>query len=102
MEQQIPNPFHHESSLEPGSAGGLAPATRLSGSGESAIADEAINSILGAPDHLIDHPRLGERVDRYVGREIRHLFVDDYELHHEVAFDLILIIRVWHMREDHP
>ena len=66
------------------------------------IADEAINSILEAPDRLIDHPRLGERVDRYVDREIRHLLVDDYELHYEVAFDLILIIRVWHMREDRP
>ncbi|MFZ4604864.1 MAG: type II toxin-antitoxin system RelE/ParE family toxin [Caulobacter sp.] len=71
----------------------LAPVSLL-------IADEAINAILAAPDLLVDHPRLGERVDRYVDREVRHLFVDDYELHYEVAHELILIIRAWHMRED--
>lgn len=71
----------------------LAPASLM-------IADEAIAGILEAPDRLITHPRLGERVDRYSDREVRHLFVEDYELHYEVASDLILIIRVWHMRED--
>jgi len=71
----------------------LAPVSPLA-------ADEAVSSILEAPDRLIAHPRLGERVDHFVDREVRRLFVDDYELHYEVAFDLILIIRVWHMRED--
>lgn len=65
----------------------LAPASLM-------IADEAIAAILEAPDRLITHPRLGERVHRYLDREVRHMFVDDYELHYEVAADLILIIRV--------
>lgn len=71
----------------------LAPASLF-------IADEAISAILEAPDHLIDYPRLGERIDRYEDREIRRLFVADYELHYEVTAELILVIRVWHMRED--
>ncbi|MDO8295157.1 MAG: type II toxin-antitoxin system RelE/ParE family toxin [Caulobacter sp.] len=71
----------------------LAPVSPLA-------ADGAISSILEAPDRLIDHPRLGERVDRYVDRDVRRLFVDDYELHYEVARETIFIIRVWHMRED--
>lgn len=75
--------------------GFLAPASPL-------VADDAIQAILEAPDRLINHPRLGAQVERYEDREVRHLFVDDYEMHYEVALELILIIRVWHMREDRP
>jgi hypothetical protein len=31
---------------------------------------------------------------------VRRLFVDDYELRYEILGDLIIVVRLWHTRED--
>lgn len=56
--------------------------------------------LIDAPDKLLDHPRLGERLDRYGGREIRHLHVGDYDMRYAFDGEVISIIRIWHDRED--
>jgi plasmid stabilization system protein ParE len=53
-----------------------------------------------APEKLIAHPRLGERVEGYVAKEVRKLPNGRYEMHYEIAADRILILRVWHGREE--
>lgn len=65
-----------------------------------AAAVGAVQSLLDAPLKLLDHPRLGERLHSHGDREIRHLRVGDYELRYEIDGELILIVRVWHSRED--
>lgn len=46
------------------------------------------------------HPRLGERVERYLPREVRRLIIGRYEMRYEIAGTLIRIVRLWHARED--
>ncbi len=53
-----------------------------------------------APAKLIDHPRLGERVDGYATKEVRKLSLGRYVMHYEIVGDKILILRLWHAREE--
>ena len=53
-----------------------------------------------APAKLIAHPRLGERVEGHVAKEVRKLSMGRYVMHYEIAGDKILILRLWHARED--
>jgi plasmid stabilization system protein ParE len=52
-----------------------------------------------APDRLLDHPRIGEKLDVFQPREVRRIFVGDYELRYEIAGQTIFILRLWHTRE---
>ncbi|HXA24566.1 MAG TPA: type II toxin-antitoxin system RelE/ParE family toxin [Acetobacteraceae bacterium] len=47
-----------------------------------------------------DHPRLGPRLDDFAEREVRRLFVGDYELRYEIRGEVIIIVRLWHPREN--
>jgi plasmid stabilization system protein ParE len=54
-----------------------------------------------APANLLRHnPRLGARAEAFAPREVRRLFVDDYELRYEIQSDVIIVVRLWHTRED--
>jgi plasmid stabilization system protein ParE len=63
-------------------------------------AAKAIQSLTSAPDRLIRHPRLGERIERYAPREIRRIIVGRYEIRYEVIGSVINILRIWHTHED--
>lgn len=56
--------------------------------------------ILRAPEPLLRTPRLGAKVDRPGEEDVRRLLVGDYELRYLVSGNDILVLRVWHMRED--
>lgn len=49
---------------------------------------------------LIEYPRLGERLDRFDPREVRRLLIGDYEVQYELVAEDILILRIWHTREE--
>ena len=53
-----------------------------------------------APTKLADRPRFGERVESYVVKEVRKLSVGRYVMHYEIVSEQILILRVWHSREE--
>jgi plasmid stabilization system protein ParE len=53
-----------------------------------------------APRKLSDHPRYGERVESYIVKEVRKLSVGRYIMHYQIIDDQILILRIWHSRED--
>jgi len=40
------------------------------------------------------------RLDDFAPREVRRLFVGDYELRYEIQGDAIIIVRLWHTKED--
>jgi plasmid stabilization system protein ParE len=63
-------------------------------------AAKLISSLTAAPERLIEHPRLGERVERYLPREVRRLIIGRYEMRYEVSGPVIRTLRVWHTRED--
>ena len=64
-------------------------------------AARAVQSLRAAPVRLLRHnPRLGMRLDDFAPREVRRLFADDYELRYEIQGDAIIIVRLWHTKED--
>jgi plasmid stabilization system protein ParE len=64
-------------------------------------AARVVQSLRAAPARLLRHyPRLGARVEGFAPREIRRLFVGDYEPATKIQEDMILVVRIWHARED--
>lgn len=63
-------------------------------------AARAVQSIVAAPIKLLEHPRLGERLEEFEPREVRRILVGKYELRYELRDSLIYMLRVWHTRED--
>lgn len=49
---------------------------------------------------LLEHPRLGERVPKVENMEVRRIFLRDYELRYEIRGDEIIVLRLWHSREE--
>jgi len=56
--------------------------------------------LVRAPDRLLRYPRIGERLEAYEPREVRRIIVGPYEMRYEIAADAILILRLWHSREN--
>jgi plasmid stabilization system protein ParE len=72
----------------------LAPVNRQA-------AARVVRTLRAAPARLLqDNPRLGPRLREFAPREVRRLFVDDYELRYEIQGDAIIVVRLWHTRED--
>jgi plasmid stabilization system protein ParE len=63
-------------------------------------ADRAVAALLSAPDQLLQFPRMGQRVETMSTHEIRRLIVAKYEMRYEVHRDTIVILRIFHSRED--
>lgn len=72
----------------------LAPVNRQA-------AARAVQELRAAPARLLPgHPRLGPRLEEFAPREVRRLFVGDYELRYEIVEDTVIVVRLWHARED--
>lgn len=63
-------------------------------------AKKIVRSLSRAPDILCQSPRRGERLDEYAPREVRRIISGDYELRYEIAGKSLIILRIWHTRED--
>lgn len=59
-----------------------------------------IQQLNRAPNRLLEYPRIGEKLDFYEPREVRRIIVGDYEMRYEIAAGSIVILRVWHCREN--
>ena len=57
-------------------------------------------ALAAAPTRLLDHPRLGERLEEFSPREVRRILVGQYELRYEIQASTIYVLRIWHARED--
>lgn len=71
----------------------LAPANRKA-------AARAIQALVAAPLRLLEHPRLGERIEEFEPREVRRILVHSYEIRYELRDQTIHVLRIWHSRED--
>ena len=65
-----------------------------------AAAAKIVQALVQAPDRLLEFPRLGMKLFVYEPREVRRIIVGDYELRYEIANEAIIILRLWHHRED--
>lgn len=63
-------------------------------------AARAIQALASAAASLVSTPRLGERLEEFDPREIRRLLVGRYELRYEIVQSTIVVLRIWHTREE--
>jgi plasmid stabilization system protein ParE len=61
---------------------------------------KTVRSLVAAPRRLLEHPRMGERLDHYLPREVRRLLVGRYEVRYEIRDETIIVLRLWHTREE--
>jgi plasmid stabilization system protein ParE len=59
-----------------------------------------VQALAAAPDRLLPTPRLGERLDEFSPREVRRLVIGQYEMRYEIRGPDLVILRLWHARED--
>ena len=64
------------------------------------VAARVVQQLARAPDRLLDHPRIGEKLEAFESREVRQIIVGNYELRYEIAGGTIFILRRWHCREN--
>lgn len=70
----------------------LAPASQTA-------AARAVQALVAAPDDLLKNPRIGAKLDQFAPREVRRIFVGQYELRYEIQDTTLYILRLWHTRE---
>ena len=63
-------------------------------------AAKAVRLILAGVERLAAHPRLGRRLTQYEPREVRSLVIGDYEVRYELKTKDLIVLRLWHARED--
>ena len=72
---------------------------------DPAAAERAARRLIQGIERLVRHPRLGKRVgiapDQMAPEEIRNGLVGDYVLRYLIANDRIIVLRVWHGKEQH-
>lgn len=59
-----------------------------------------VQSLSAAPDRLLDQARIGEKLDEFDPREVRRIVVGRYEMRYEIQGSIIIVLRIWHTRED--
>ena len=63
-------------------------------------ASGVVQSLVAAPEKLIEYPRVGERLEEFNPRDVRRIIVNHYELRYEVQASTLYILRLWHTKED--
>jgi len=59
-----------------------------------------VRSLAAVPARLLDHPRMGEKLEEFEPREVRRILVDRYEIRYEVRESTLYVLRLWHTREN--
>ena len=60
----------------------------------------AIQLIVSRAERIPEQPRLGERLPRFGDREIRRVLVEKYEIRYELRGTDVVLLRIFHTRED--
>jgi plasmid stabilization system protein ParE len=63
-------------------------------------AARTVQSLSAAPEGLLTNPRVGKRLEEFDPREVRKIVVGKYELRYEVLDTRVVVLRLWHTRED--
>lgn len=70
----------------------LAPVNELA-------AARVVQSLTAAASKLPANPRIGRKLDQFEPREVRRIFVEDYEMRYEIVGVAIYVLRIWHTKE---
>ncbi|HSY08883.1 MAG TPA: type II toxin-antitoxin system RelE/ParE family toxin [Steroidobacteraceae bacterium] len=60
----------------------------------------AVRLIVNRIERIPAQPRLGERLPRFVPREVRRVLAAKYEIRHELTNNDVVVLRIFHARED--
>ncbi|MGH8683613.1 MAG: type II toxin-antitoxin system RelE/ParE family toxin [Burkholderiales bacterium] len=63
-------------------------------------AARAVRQLIAGVKRIPAHPRLGVRLPEFVPREVRRVLVGDYEIRYELTENDVLVLRIFHTRED--
>jgi plasmid stabilization system protein ParE len=63
-------------------------------------AAKIVRKLNTAVKNLPQHPYMGPRLDSYAPLDVRSLIVGDYEIRYEVTEAVVIILRLWHVREN--
>jgi plasmid stabilization system protein ParE len=63
-------------------------------------AARVVRQIVAGVKRTPAHPRLGLRLPEFAPREVRRVLVGDYEIRYELARTDLLVLRIFHTRED--
>lgn len=63
-------------------------------------ADAVVERLIAAPSTLLDFPRRGARLGEFDPREVRELRTGRYVLRYEVAQGELVVLRLFHAREN--
>ncbi|MEE4348834.1 MAG: type II toxin-antitoxin system RelE/ParE family toxin [Pacificimonas sp.] len=69
-------------------------------SADAELAGRIRAELLNAPERLQDFPRLGPLVEGHEEDGVRRLVFGRYEIRYEVTEERVIILRVFHQRED--
>lgn len=61
---------------------------------------KVVQALTGGAGRLVERPRIGERLDPYLPRDVRRLLIARYELRYELQEQEIYVLRIWHTREN--
>lgn len=59
-----------------------------------------VQSLSAAPNRLLEQARICEKLDEFSPREVRRIVVGRYEMRYEIQDAVIIVLRIWHTRED--
>lgn len=71
----------------------LAPVNR-------SAAASTVQLLTAAPARILEHPRIGEKLQEFEPREVRRILVGHYEMRYEIQASTLYVLRLWHTRED--
>ncbi|MFI4987489.1 MAG: type II toxin-antitoxin system RelE/ParE family toxin [Alphaproteobacteria bacterium] len=61
---------------------------------------KVVGALTSAAGRLLQHPRIGEKLDQFEPREVRRILIGNYEMRYEIREATIYVLRLWHTRED--
>ncbi|HEX4855691.1 MAG TPA: type II toxin-antitoxin system RelE/ParE family toxin [Limnobacter sp.] len=75
---------------------------RFLGEKSETLSKKTILRLIAFTEKLQIHPCLGEQLFDYKQTEVRRFVVDQYEIRYRVKKQELLVLRVWHTREQRP
>jgi plasmid stabilization system protein ParE len=63
-------------------------------------AAQAVRLVVARVRRIPAQPRLGERLPGFADREVRRVLVRRYEIRYEVSGANLIVLRIFHARED--
>ncbi len=63
-------------------------------------AARTVQALVKAPVRILEHPRIGEKLEDFEPREVRRIIVGQYEMRYEIQGSAIYVLRLWHTRKE--